>query len=127
MKVRTIPDADVMNIPAHSTVAPDRGLLSKLHVAYNLGTGVNIRGRVNLRVNPTERSNHDFGKIVTQVIFELCTWYFELISSKDKEQSTEYKAPNHVLNCTHDPTARLTDRRPRGDVVHRLLIQGKAR
>jgi len=33
-----------------------------VYVAYHLGAGVDIRGRVNLRVNPTERSNHGFGR-----------------------------------------------------------------
>src|SRR6185503_11703587 len=67
LHIGAVPDADVMNIPTHRAVAPNRGLFSEMHVAYYLSTGFDIRGRVNLRVNPTERSNHDFGKIVTQV------------------------------------------------------------
>jgi hypothetical protein len=37
-----------------------------VHVAYHLSAGVDIRGRVNLRLNPTERSNHGNRKIVQQ-------------------------------------------------------------
>jgi hypothetical protein len=36
-----------------------------VNVADYLCTGFDIRGWVNLRVNPTKRSNHDFGEIVT--------------------------------------------------------------
>jgi hypothetical protein len=37
-----------------------------MHVADNLSTGFNVGGRVNLRVNPTKWSDHDFGiQIVT--------------------------------------------------------------
>jgi hypothetical protein len=36
-----------------------------MYIAYYLSTGFDIRGWVNLRVNPSKRSNHDFGEIVT--------------------------------------------------------------
>lgn len=62
LNVRMVADADVMNVTAYGAVAPDRSLFSEVHVAYHLGAGVDIRGRVNLRVNPTERSNHGFGR-----------------------------------------------------------------
>src|SRR5215213_3333453 len=58
LHVGAVADANVMNITTYSAVAPDRSLFSKMHVAYHLGAGVDICGRVNLRVNPTERSNH---------------------------------------------------------------------
>ena len=67
LNVGAVANANEVNITTHRAVAPNRGLFSEMHVADYLSTGFNIRGRVNLRVNPTERSNHDFGKIVTQV------------------------------------------------------------
>jgi hypothetical protein len=62
LHIRAITDANVMNVAADGAVAPDRSLFPEMHVAYHLGAGVDIRGRVNLRVNPTERSNHGFGR-----------------------------------------------------------------
>ena len=62
LHVRTVADADAMNITAHSAVAPDRSLFSKVHVTYHLGARIDVRGRVNLRVNPAERSYHGFGR-----------------------------------------------------------------
>ena len=65
LNVRTIADANVMNVAANRAVAPDRSFFAKVNVADNLSTGFHICGWVNLRVNPTKRSNHDFGEIVT--------------------------------------------------------------
>ena len=62
LDVGAVTDANVMNVAAYGTVAPNRSLFSKVHVAYHLGAGVDVCGRVNLRVNPTERSNHGFGR-----------------------------------------------------------------
>ena len=66
LHVGTVADANVVNVAPDGAVTPDRSFFSEVHVAYYLGTGFHIRGRVNLRVNPTERSNHDFRKIITQ-------------------------------------------------------------
>jgi len=66
LNVRSIADADVVNITANRAVTPDRSLFANVYVADNLGTGFNVSGRVNLRVNPTKWSDHDFGiQIVT--------------------------------------------------------------
>jgi hypothetical protein len=62
LNVGAVADADVVNITTHRAVTPNRGLFSEMHVTDYLSTGFYIRGRVNLRVNPTERSNHDFGR-----------------------------------------------------------------
>lgn len=98
LNVRAIADADVMNVAANRAVAPDRGFFAKVNVADDLGTGFDIRGWVNLRVNATKRSNHDFGEIVTYT-FELCVWCFVLDYSY-KAQSTKYQVQRtgHVLN-----------------------------
>jgi hypothetical protein len=66
LHVCAVADANVMNVAAHGAVAPDRSLFAEVHVAYHLGAGVDIRGRMNLRVNPAERSNHSNRKIVQQ-------------------------------------------------------------
>jgi len=65
LHVGPIADSNVMNIAANRAVAPDRRFFAEMYVAYYLSTGFDIRGWVNLRVNPSKRSNHDFGEIVT--------------------------------------------------------------
>jgi hypothetical protein len=65
LDVRAISYANIMNVATNSAVAPDRGFFAEVNVADYLGTGFDIRGWVNLRVNPTKRSNHGFGEIVT--------------------------------------------------------------
>jgi hypothetical protein len=39
-----------------------------VNVADYLGTGIDIRGRVNLRVNPAKWSNHDVNLLVIQIV-----------------------------------------------------------
>jgi hypothetical protein len=62
LDVSTVAEADVMDIASHGAIAPNRGLLAQVHVTYYLGTTVHKCGWVNLRVNPTKRSNHDFAR-----------------------------------------------------------------
>jgi hypothetical protein len=68
LNVRPIPDANVMNITANCAVTPDRSLFAKVHVADYLGTGFNICGGVNLRVNTAKWSDHDFNLLVMQIV-----------------------------------------------------------
>ena len=68
LHVRSIPDANVVHIAAHGAVTPDRSLGSEMHVPDYLGAGFNVRGWVNLRVNPTKWSNHDFNLLVIQIV-----------------------------------------------------------
>jgi hypothetical protein len=49
-----------VNVAANGAVAPDRGLLAKVHVANNLSARIHVGCWVNLWMNPTKRSNHDF-------------------------------------------------------------------
>lgn len=65
LDVGPVADANVMNITTNGAVAPDRSFFAEVYVTYNLSTGFDIRGWVNLRVNPSKRSNHSFGEIVT--------------------------------------------------------------
>jgi hypothetical protein len=65
LDVGPVADSNVKNITADGAVAPNRGFFAEVYVAYYLSTGFDIRGWVNLRVNPTKRSNHGFGEIVT--------------------------------------------------------------
>ena len=65
LNVRAIAYADVMNVAPDRAVAPDRRFFAEMDIADYLGTGFDIRGWVNLRVNPSKRSNHGFGEIVT--------------------------------------------------------------
>ena len=62
LNVGTIAYSDVMYVAANRAIAPDRSFFTKVNVTDNLSTGFNIRGWVNLRVNPTKRSNHDFAR-----------------------------------------------------------------
>jgi hypothetical protein len=50
-----------MNVAANRAIAPDRRLCSEVYVADNLSARVHVGGWVDLRMNPTKRSNHDFG------------------------------------------------------------------
>ena len=68
LNVRSIPDANVMNVAANRAVTPDRSLFSNVYVADYLGAGFNIRGGVNLRVNAAKWSNHDFNLLVIQIV-----------------------------------------------------------
>jgi hypothetical protein len=68
LHVRSIADANVIHIAPNRAVTPDRSLRSKVHVAYYLGTGINIRGGVNLRVNAAKWSNHDVNLLVIQIV-----------------------------------------------------------
>ena len=62
-----------MNVAANRAVAPDRGFFAKMNVTDYLSTGFDIRGWVNLRVNPTKRSNHGLSdsNIVRSVLFRV--------------------------------------------------------
>src|SRR6185503_19656303 len=60
LKVGAIADANVVNVAAHGAVTPDRRLFPEVYVADNLSARVNVRSRMNLRVNPTKWSNHKF-------------------------------------------------------------------
>lgn len=53
-----------MDVAADSAIAPDRCLFTQMHVSDYLGTDVNISRRVNLRMNTTKRSDHEW-EIVT--------------------------------------------------------------
>src|SRR6185503_18045619 len=78
LDVGPVADANVMNIAANRAVTPDRSLFAEVYVTYNLSTGFDIRGWVNLRVNPSKRSNHGFGEIVTFLSFVLSVLYLVL-------------------------------------------------
>ena len=60
LNVRAIADADVMNVATDGAVTPDRCLFAKVHVANNLSARIHVSCWVNLWMNPTKRSNHDF-------------------------------------------------------------------
>jgi hypothetical protein len=60
LDIAAIAEANVMNVAAHRAIAPDRRLFSKVYVANNLSARVHVGCRVNLWMNPTKRSNHDF-------------------------------------------------------------------
>ena len=65
LNIRTVADAYVIHVATNRAVAPDRSFFAEVNIPYDLCTGFDIRGWVNLRVNPTKRSNHDFRQIVT--------------------------------------------------------------
>ena len=60
LDVSTVAETNVMDVASHGAIAPNRGLLAQVHVAYYLGATVHKCGWVNLRVNTPKRSNHKF-------------------------------------------------------------------
>src|SRR5688500_7126498 len=60
LDVGAIANADVMNVAAYRAIAPDRRLVPEMYVTYHLSARVDVGCRVNLWVDPTKRSNHDF-------------------------------------------------------------------
>jgi len=65
LNVRTIADADEVNVAAHGAVAPDRSVFAEMDIADYLSTWIDVGSWVNLWMNPAKGSNHDFGEIVT--------------------------------------------------------------
>lgn len=63
LDVSTVAEANVIDIASHRAVAPNRGFLAEVNVAYYLGATVHKCGWVNLRVNTPKRSNHKFADI----------------------------------------------------------------
>jgi hypothetical protein len=49
-----------VNVTAHRTVAPDRRLFAEVHVADYLCARIHVGCWMNLWMDPTKRSNHDF-------------------------------------------------------------------
>jgi len=59
LNIRSVANAYVIHIAPNGAVAPDRRFFAEVNIANYLSTGFDVRGWVNLRVNPTKRSNHD--------------------------------------------------------------------
>ncbi len=57
LDVRALADADAMRVAANDGGRPDRGIVSHRDVADDMGGGIDVCGRRNLRAEPVERAD----------------------------------------------------------------------